>query len=136
MFIYNYKLFQTLELMYHLANAANVQALCKKMAEFLQQIKDNQKKKDLADKILQLAEKYPFDLILNWPIWEMSVYIETKDFKSCSKFGNKYFFFMAAGIILYFDKIGNMMLECLFLVNSFPSFPTWSPPPLPQKKNT
>lgn len=56
----NIGLFQTLELMYHLANAANVQAICKKMTEFLDQVKDNLKKKDLAEKIFQLAEKYPF----------------------------------------------------------------------------
>lgn len=48
---------KTLELMYHLANPSNVQAICKKMIEFLDHTKENQKK-DLAMKILKLAEKY------------------------------------------------------------------------------
>lgn len=53
--------------MYHLTNSSNVQAICKKMIEFLDQMKETQKKRDLAMKILQLAEKYPlliFKIIL------------------------------------------------------------------------
>lgn len=49
--------------MYHLANTANVQAISKKMIEFLDQIKGDNKKKDLIDKILHLAEMYPFIMI-------------------------------------------------------------------------
>lgn len=58
---------KTLELMHHLANPANAQAITKKMIEFLDQIKGN-KVRDLVEKILQLAEKYK-----QWHEWYISV---------------------------------------------------------------
>lgn len=89
--------------MYHLANTANVQAISKKMIEFLDQIKGDNKKKDLIDKILHLAEVYPFNtfyysgnlflfihylyfcsfillLFLWWNRWQMYIYLSISFF--------------------------------------------------------
>ncbi|GBN61465.1 AP-4 complex subunit epsilon [Araneus ventricosus] len=49
---------KTLELLFHLANPSNVQAICKKLMEFLIASTNVDKKKELALKILQLSEKF------------------------------------------------------------------------------
>ncbi|XP_055948824.1 AP-4 complex subunit epsilon-1-like [Argiope bruennichi] len=49
---------KTLELLFHLANPSNVQAICKKLMEFLTSSTKVDKKKELAMKILQLSEKF------------------------------------------------------------------------------
>lgn len=56
----NFYVFQTLELLFHLANPSNVQAICKKLMEFLTKTTNPDKKKELALKVLQLATLYPF----------------------------------------------------------------------------
>uniref|UniRef100_A0A2L2YGF0 AP-4 complex subunit epsilon n=1 Tax=Parasteatoda tepidariorum TaxID=114398 RepID=A0A2L2YGF0_PARTP len=49
---------KTLELLYHLANPFNVQAICKKMLDFLISATTDAKKKELSLKIIKLAKAY------------------------------------------------------------------------------
>lgn len=49
---------KTLELLFHLANPSNVQAICKKLLEFLVTTSNDDKKKELSLKVLQLALKF------------------------------------------------------------------------------
>ncbi|GIY74960.1 AP-4 complex subunit epsilon-1 [Caerostris darwini] len=49
---------KTLELLFHLANPSNVQAICKKLMEFLIATTSIDKKRELALKVLQLTQKF------------------------------------------------------------------------------
>ncbi|GIX70083.1 AP-4 complex subunit epsilon-1 [Caerostris extrusa] len=49
---------KTLELLFHLANPSNVQAICKKLMEFLIATTSIDKKRELALKVLQLTQRF------------------------------------------------------------------------------
>lgn len=51
--------FQTLELLFLMANESNIEVICQKFLECLPTLSDTTNQQQLSDRVIQMAQKYP-----------------------------------------------------------------------------